>query len=104
MYTIEEAMKLVLDGTGTDVQLTFAAEIAGANGEAEIIIPALLKLLGHKAALVREGALLGLDFHAQSKTAKTSLDIRKRISEMAQNDPSPTIRTIVQDLMKSWKD
>lgn len=72
--------------------LTFAAEMAGNIQDSELIRPALLRLLEHSSAVVREGAILGLDRHLDDRT-------RERLRELAMTDPSPGVRVTARDAL-----
>jgi hypothetical protein len=55
------------DGTMDFSDLTFAAEALNLTKESEIVVPCLLKLLGHIQPVVREGAVYGLEGHLNYK-------------------------------------
>jgi hypothetical protein len=61
----------------------------------DIVVPALVDLLQHEQAFVREGALYGA-----ASFWETSEELRALIHKMAESDPSPAIRETAQDLIK----
>lgn len=74
-------------------QLTFAAEIAGSISDTTVVVPALLELLKHPSALVREGAIYGLSQHLSD-------EVRRRLARVAQTDPSPAVRSAAHDAIE----
>lgn len=78
-------VKMLLSGEIPDYLLTYAAEEAGNQLESELVVPALLQLLSHPQALVREGAILGLGEHESD-------EITTRLLEIASMDSSPGVR------------
>ncbi len=70
--------------------LTFAAEAAGQHTEA---VPALLELLEHDEAVVREGALYGLTPHVDVQ------GVAERLRGVARHDSSGTIREIAAEIV-----
>lgn len=74
--------------------LTFAAEIAGANIPSSDIIKPLLKLLEtHPRSLAREGALLGLSYHLHDK------NVIDAIREASIKDSIPEIRDVASQIL-----
>ena len=72
--------------------LTFAAEYLG-RAPADVAVPALLPLLDHPKAYVREGALYGL-MQCDDPRAVAA------ILRAAEHDPSEAVRTIARE----WRD
>ena len=69
-----------------DHLLTYAAEIAGTELPAARVVPALLRLLSHPSAVVREGAIYGLDHHLGEP------DVPRAVIGLADTDPSAGVR------------
>ncbi len=67
--------------------LTYAAEIAGQQLPSAMVVPALLTLLRHEKAVVREGAIYGLSGHED-------LRIESEIHRIAMTDGSPAVRSV----------
>jgi hypothetical protein len=65
--------------------LTFVAEEMGATRTAEEIVPALLQLLHHQDAAVREGVVYGLSYHL-------SEDVRSALRAVSENDENLDVR------------
>lgn len=84
--------------TGT---LTFGVEILGGEiTDESLTLPIFRKLMRHINAIVREGALIGLEaFYSASKPPQ---DVIERLQTMANNDPSPTIKDMAKDLLKEY--
>jgi HEAT repeat protein len=74
------------------VLLTYAAEVAGQHLPSEVVVPALLALLKHESALVREGAVYGL---AQHEGDSIDDELRTLVA-----DPSPGVRTAAKDILE----
>ncbi len=72
--------------------LTFAAEAAGRVADFALIRSAVLRLLGHESALVREGALRGLD-------GRLDAEIAGIVRDMAASDSSPGVRAVAGELL-----
>lgn len=72
--------------------LTFAAEMVGRSGNSRAVRAALLPLLKHDSALVREGAIYGLRGHADAATVK-------KLRALAEHDASPAIRKAASDTL-----
>ena len=70
-----------------------AAELAGEALPAEVVAPALLGLLQHGTAVVREGALYGLRSHLGG-------DVLGPVAELAERDPNPGIRAVAASLVR----
>lgn len=88
----EKLLALVRRRTLRPSDLTFAAEALGrvSSGHAK---HALLELLDHAAALVREGAIYGLAHHLDPA-------VRQALLEVALNDPSPGVRDAASELIE----
>jgi hypothetical protein len=82
-------------GTLRGGDLTFAAEILGRASEADgaVVRRALLPLLAHPEAVVREGAVYGLTRH-QDAAVQTALET------MAATDPYEVLRTAALDALE----
>lgn len=78
------------DGSLSNADLTFAAEEAGRCGDAACA--ALLALLGHESAVVREGAIYGLQRLEPSPT------ITDTLTRIAASDPSPGVRSAAAEV------
>jgi HEAT repeat protein len=79
------------DPESPPARLTYAAEVAGRErspGAQE----ALLALTHHTAAVVREGAIMGLGGY-------TDEAVVARMREMASGDPSPGVRGVAECLL-----
>lgn len=88
-----ELASLVSSGSLNNVDLTFAAEHLGVIcRDSTLVRRVLCPLLRHADALIREGALYGLNGHLDEKT-------RKVIDVMASNDPSKGVRQAAADLV-----
>ena len=75
------------------VELTFAAEYLSAAIEAEGVVPCLLALLKHNAAVVREGALYGLA-EAGSKPG-----VREAVAEVSRSDGHKALQHIAEGIL-----
>lgn len=65
--------------------LTFAAEILGRADDGGLVRAALVPLLGHAQAVVREGAIYGLSRHLDN-------DTRTKLRALATSDTSGAVR------------
>jgi hypothetical protein len=75
--------------------LTFAAEILGRASETDgaVVRRALLPLLAHPEAVVREGAVYGLTRHQDAA-------VQRALETMAANDPYEVLRTAALDALE----
>lgn len=73
--------------------LTFAAEIAGRRLQADTCVPALLRLLHHEAAVVREGVIYGLMGHPGE-------EITAEFTRLAEADVSAGVRAAATGALK----
>lgn len=78
--------------------LTFLAEKVGQMSNHRKIIQGLMSASHHESVLVREGAIYGLSHHVNKPT------VMNRISAMASNDPSPTIRECADEAIKDYQE
>ena len=85
----DKFVKLLNSNKMTDIELSEAAEIGGFALSPKIIFDTLFKLLDHKSALVREGALYGLE---DSEHITEPLLIK--LKDMMLNDPSEGVRQV----------
>lgn len=74
--------------------LTFAAEAAGRIANTALVVSALLPLLGHSDAVVREGAIYGLQPHLEA-----SLEAREALRTMVAREPSPGVKAAVNEAL-----
>ena len=86
-------LRLIESGSLEYYDLTFAAEIAGQLQDSEAVRSALLPLLLHEEAVVREGAAYGLASHLTDEVAK-------QLAELAISDPSPGVRRALKNIME----
>ena len=92
----------ILNSPHTDINtLTFGIEILGGEvSEEELVLPVIRKLIKHVNAVVREGALIGIQaFYTASKPPQDILD---KLSIMKDVDPSPAIKDLANDLLKDF--
>ena len=74
-------------------ELTFAAEYAGHIKDSDVVRKALIPLLNHKDAVVREGVLYGLTNHLNE-------DVKRQIEKMEKTDESVIIRKICLEILE----
>jgi len=70
--------------------LTFAAEALGRSHLSHLVRSTLVPLLGHPSAIVREGAIYGLQRHLD-------LELRIELEGLAAADSSPAVRAAAED-------
>lgn len=85
-------LELIRGGTLAAATLTYAAEFAG-RIRAPGVVPALLTLLDHPSAVVREGAIYGLGRQDLDAAA------RERLYAVALRDPNADIREAAEDVL-----
>lgn len=93
----EDPARLVLaltDGKTPNYLLTYAAEIAGNALPSGVVVPALVALLSHESAVVREGAIYGLGDHE-------SAEVLALLADIAEGDPSPGVRCAALGAVRS---
>lgn len=73
-------------------ELTFAAEAAG-----KILDAALIRLLDHPSALVREGAVYGL-------AELVNDEVRAALENTRKNDASPGVREAAEEALTSMEE
>jgi HEAT repeat protein len=89
----ESLLRVIRSGLLLPADLTFAAEIAGrADTSEDEIRTALIPLLAHEDAAVREGAIYGLAGHIDRAT-------RERIESLARSDSSAGVRAAAADAL-----
>jgi hypothetical protein len=76
--------------------LTYAAEIAGKLA-AEKVVPPLLVLLENESAVVREGALCGLQTHMDNNK------VWSKVVDMWKKDPSEGVRSAARGVLE-WRE
>lgn len=75
--------------------LTFAAEAAGRIADSGAVRGALLPLLAHHSAVVREGAIYGLHKHHDAA-------VRDALARIAASDPSDAVRVVAADALDEF--
>lgn len=85
-----ELIALISSTSLAPEDLTFAAESAGQHAEA---VPALLTLLDHEQAVVREGALYGLTPHVDVQ------NVAEKLREVARHDSSGAVRVVAASIV-----
>ena len=81
----DKALRLIESGEVRPGVLTYAAEIAGRELPADVVVPVLLRLLKHPAPVVREGAVYGLREHDEPRVLGALQALQK--------DKSPAVRS-----------
>ena len=89
----DELRAVLRDKDASVYTLTFAAEIAGRTQCAEDVVMLLVDLLEHPSAVVREGAIMGLEHHIGVPGVIPTL---KRRSEV---DASFAVRAVACDVL-----
>jgi len=87
-----ELLQILKTGVLLSADLTFAAEAAGRIPDSDRVKKALLPLLKHPSAVVREGAIYGLARHLDKQIA-TALE------KLAYEDDSPGVREAALELI-----
>lgn len=93
---MDELLAQVESGALTPPRLTFAAESLGEHPDKARALAALLPLLKHEKAYVREGALLGL-------AALATPAARDAVQAVELGDASETLRAIAGYLLADWE-
>lgn len=76
---------IINSGSLKNSQLTFAAEALGHATDRMVVITTLTALLRHPSAIVREGAIYGLQSHLSS-------EVHEQLRILADSDPSAGVR------------
>ena len=84
-----------------DTCLTFAAEILGQLDTEHAYFPALVELLQHEKAYVREGAVYGLWNYCRDETSGTAWYCRDCLREVSIADLSHEVRAAARDALDS---
>lgn len=87
-----ELAKLIELGRLEPPDLTFAAEAMGRSELSWLVRHALTPLLVHASAVVREGAIYGLQKHVDDST-------RAALSILSHDDPSSAVRMAAEDAL-----
>lgn len=85
-------LELITNGRLDPADLTFAAEIAGRLRDGDDVRRALVPLLSHPKAVVREGAVYGLARHVDA-------GVREILERLAAEDTSAGVRTAAADAL-----
>ncbi len=97
-----ELIRIIKEDNLRPSHLTFAAEYLG-NVPTEIAMTALLDLLKHESAIVREGAIFGLSIvltrHAETGEVTVTEKIREALKAL-QEDPSPGVRLTAKEVLQ----
>ena len=91
-------LRWISSGTLPDAALTFAAEAAGLIANSLAVVSALLPLLQHASAPVREGAIYGLQRHLAEPRA------REAIKKTLEVDLSTGVREAAQEALEQVDD
>ena len=89
-----EFIAWVNEGSMTPSGLTFAAEAVSLVKDSSIAVPCLFKLLNHAFAIVREGAVYGLEGHLNYE------GVKERLNQIAKNDPSEGVREAASEALE----
>jgi hypothetical protein len=92
----EETIRCIseIEGITEASQLTFLAEALDKSTVPELAVPCLLKLLKHASALVREGAVYGLEGHLEFP------GVREQLEAVANNDFSSGVRIAAREAVE----
>jgi len=90
-------LELLFKENISPADLTFAASAAGDIPDSELVVPMLLKLLEHKSAIVREGAIYGLSNYLPSDT------IYDKFRELRSSDHSTGVRETLAQILDSTR-
>lgn len=93
----QDLANLLTSGELDMVGLTFGAEYMGKVQDEILVRDTLLPLLSHPSAIVREGAIYGVQNHM-------SQEIMQKLQSIAQTDLSPTIRQTARDALDEWEE
>lgn len=88
-----ELLALISSGHLHPIELTFAAEIASRLDDSVGVRAALMPLLNHESAVVREGAILGLASHVDDA-------VRTKLRGLVASDPSAAVRSMAADVLE----
>jgi HEAT repeat protein len=95
-----ELSRAILAKEFDDPSLTFAAEILGEVDATHEFFPALIELLHHEQAYVREGAVYGLARHCRDETSGTAWYVRDCLREVSIADLSPEVRAVAREALE----
>lgn len=84
--------KLIQSDRLVDSDLTFAAEALGQSDLGWLVRDTLRPLLNHASAVVREGAIYGLQKHID-------VEVRGELEKISKGDDSPAVQTAAQDAL-----
>jgi HEAT repeat protein len=87
-----DLVKLIEKDGLAPTDLTFAAEALGRSNVSWQVRHTLKPLLDHESAVVREGAIYGLQRHLDD-------DLRERLAKIAKDDPRAGVRTAAEDAL-----
>ncbi len=88
----DDLAKLIERGRLERADLTFAAEALGRSNMGGLVRSTLKPLLHHASAVVREGAIYGLQRHVNA-------DVRATLETLAKSDPSAGVRGAAEDAL-----
>lgn len=98
-----DSPKLIIilsDPNQDNVILTLGIEALTAEcKDQDLVFPVLKKLLNHRHALVREGALIGV---GQLYDKICHPDILNKVKQLAQNDPHLGIKATAKDILENY--
>jgi hypothetical protein len=86
--------KLIQNNRLKPSDLTFAAEALGRSNIGLLVRPVLQPLLSHFSAVVREGAIYGLQRHMDEA-------VRATLGIVAKDDSSPAVRMAAEDALSA---
>jgi HEAT repeat protein len=88
----DELLRLLKRTDLDPVELTWAAERVNQIEDSDAARAALLPLLTHPEAIVRQGAVFGLHRHVDAA-------VRAVLKEITRSDPSPSVRDAAHDAL-----
>lgn len=86
--------ELIELGEMNQVDLTFAAEAMGLNGDLALVCDTLGPLLAHPNPLVREGAIYGLEHHLYDP------QVKRLLQEAHARETNETIKGILRNTLR----
>lgn len=100
-FNTEELVRILTNPGENHNTLTLGADILATEVKDEqVVLPVLKKLLKHINALVREGAVIGVNSFYSDKNAPQ--EILDRLAQISKSDPSSNLRSFAKDSLEKY--